>query len=518
MTLRFDATALSLDGLDATALLAARAAQERRRFPAAAAGALLAAGRAAEANRDALLAGKALAVTTGQQPGLFTGPLYAVYKALTAAALAEQLGRRWGRPVVPVFWVAGDDHDFAEVNHCAVLAADGSVRTVTLRERAADAVMLPAFREPVGADGAAALAALEAALPPSEFRSETVAWLGTAYRAERSMAEAAAVALAQLLEPFGVVVCRGWDGALKRAASDVFLEALRSAKVLDEALAREAARLKASGAAVPVTVGEGMTLAMLEGKLGRDRLRMSDGAFVTRRSGERLTLKDIESVLHSTPERLSANVLLRPVVEAYVFPTVAYVGGPAELAYLRQVAPVFAHLAVPRPAPAPRLSGFLVDAKTDKTLERLGLKPADLAQDEGALATALAKDALPADAAGALAALRSALAERYRAVTEAALALEKTLERPIETARNQALHAVDEVEKRLVAALKRRNETALQQLARTRTGLFPGGEPQERVLTAASYLARYGPDLLAPPWAAAREQAGRLLDAPRAGA
>ncbi|MGA2384763.1 MAG: bacillithiol biosynthesis cysteine-adding enzyme BshC [Gemmatimonadales bacterium] len=515
MTLRFDAAAP--DGLDAGALDAARAAQERRRFPAAAAGALVAAGRASEANRDALLAGQALAVTTGQQPGLFTGPLYTVYKALTAAALAEQLGSRWARPVVPVFWVAGDDHDFAEVNHCAVLAVDGSVRTVTLRERPADAAMLPAFREIVGADGAAALAALEAALPPSEFRSETVAWLGAAYTAERSMAEAAAVALASLLEPFGVVVCRGWDGALKRAASDVFLEALGSARTLDEALGREAARLKASGAAVPVAVGEGMTLAMLEGKMGRDRLRMADGAFVTRRSGESLTLNDIESVLRSTPERLSANVLLRPAVEAHVFPTVAYVGGPAELAYLRQVGPVFTHLAVPRPVPVLRLSGFLVDAKTDKTLERLGLKPADLARDESTLATALAKDALPADAAGALAALRAAIGERYVAVLEAARRLESTLERPIETVRNQALHAVDEVEKRLVAALKRRNETALQQLARTRASLFPGGEPQERVFTTASYLARYGRELLPVLAAAAREHAGRLLDAPPAG-
>lgn len=219
MTLRFEAAAPGR--LDAAALDAARAAQQLRRFPAAAAGALLASGPVAAANRDALLAGSALAVTTGQQPGLFTGPLYTVYKALTAAALAERLAQRWATPVVPVFWVAGDDHDFAEVNHCAVLAADGSVCTVTLRERAADAVMLPAFREPVGPDGAAALAALEAALPPSEFRSETMAWLAGAYTAERSVAEAHAAALAELLAPFGVVVCRGWNGSLKREASDV---------------------------------------------------------------------------------------------------------------------------------------------------------------------------------------------------------------------------------------------------------------------------------------------------------
>ena len=516
MTLRFDAA--KAGKLDAAALEAARAAQQGRHFPKAAAGALLASGPAAAAGRDALLAGRALAVTTGQQPGLFTGPLYTVYKALTAAALAERLAERWGQPVVPVFWVAGDDHDFAEINHCAVLAADGSVRTVTLRARAADAVMLPAFRESVGPDGAAALAALEAALPPSDFRSETVAWLSEAYSAERSVAEAHAVALASLLAPFGVVVCRGWDGGLKRAASDVFLEALRSARTLDEALGREAERLEASGAPVPVAVGDGMTLAMLEGSMGRDRLRLADGGFITRRSEERFTLQDIEEVLRATPERLSANVLLRPAVEAHVIPTVAYVGGPAELSYLRQDAPVFAHLAVPRPVPVPRLSGFLVEAKTDKTLERLGLAPAELGKDEGALASAVAKAALPADAAGALEALRAALAERYAAVLASATRIDKTLERPIETSRNQAVHAADEVEKRLVAALKRQSETALQQLSRARTSLFPEGEPQERFLTAASFLARYGSELLPVLQAAAREHAGRLLDGPAVGA
>ena len=503
MTLRFDAAQAGT--LDAAALEGARAAQQGRHFPPGAAEALLASGAAAAAGRDALLTGRALAVTTGQQPGLFTGPLYTVYKALTAAALAERLAGRWGHPVVPVFWVAGDDHDFAEINHCAVLAADGAVRTITLRERAADAVMLPAFRESVGPDGAAALAALEAALPPSEFRSETVAWLGAAYAAERSVAEAHALALASLLAPFGVVVCRGWDGALKRAAAPLMLEALRSAHPLDEALAGEAARLRGAGLETPVTVGEGMGLAMVEGSGGRDRLRIADAGFVTRRAGERFALADLEVLVRATPERLSANVLLRPVIEAHLFPTVAYVGGPAELAYLRQ--------AVPQPVPTPRLSGFVVEAKVDKTLERLGLAPAELGRPDGELASALAREALPADAAQALGALRGGLEERYTAVREAAIRLERTLERPVETARNQALHAVDEIEKRLVAALKRNNDTALQQLARAKANLFPSGKPQERVLTAATYLARHGRPVMGMLHAAARAHVERLLEA-----
>jgi bacillithiol biosynthesis cysteine-adding enzyme BshC len=511
---RFEAAAAP--ALGAAGFEAARSAQTLRAFPAAAADALLAAPGEAAAGRDALLAGQALAVTTGQQPGLFTGPLYTVHKALTAVALAETLAERWGSRVVPVFWVAGDDHDFAEIDHCAVMGADGALQTVVLRRRAADAVMLPAFREMVGTDGAAALAALEAALPASEFRAETLAWLGGAYRPERSMAEAHAAALSELLAPFGVVVCRGWQGSLKVAASAVVLEALRSARALDEALASEAAHIKDAGDVAPVAVGDGMTLALLEGSLGRDRLRIADAAFVTRRSGERVTLADLEAIVRAEPERISANVLLRPVIEAHLFPTVAYVGGPAELSYLRQVAPVFAHLGVPRPVSVPRLSGFLVEAKVEKALERFGLSPRDLARPEGELSSSLLREALPADAAGALAALRAALGERYAALAEAAVRLERTLERPVETARNQALHAVDEIEKRLVTALKRLNGDAVQQLARARANLYPGGEPQERVVNVASYLARYGRPLLAALRASAGEHARALLEAPTA--
>ena len=522
MTPRFDAAGTA--PLGAARLEAARAAQTGRRVPAGAAPALLVPagtpGEAVARSRDALLEGRALAVTTGQQPGLFTGPLYTVYKALTAAALAEALAARWGGPVVPVFWVAGDDHDFAEINHCTVLGADGAPHTITLGERPAGAPMLPAYREGAGPAVEAALAALEAALPPSDFRADTLAWLRGAYAPAdgRGLAEGCALALADLLAPFGVLVCRGWDPALKSEARDVMLEALRSARALDEALAGEAARLEAGGARVQVAVGEGMALAMLEGRDGRDRLRIAGDGFALRRSGEAVSHEDLERIAHTEPGRLSANVLLRPVVEAHVFPTVAYVGGPAEQAYLGQIGPLFAHLAVPRPVPAPRLSGLLIEAKVEKVLDRFRLAAADLAQPEGALASALARDALPAEAAEALAALRAAMLERYAQVQEAAVRLEPTLQRPVETVRNQALHGVDEVEKRLVASVKRANEQALQQVARARANLFPGGEPQERALTVASYLARYGRALLDTLRDAARAHVQRLLEAGPGGA
>jgi len=150
---------------------------------------------AATANQRLLLEGGALAVTTGQQAGLFTGPLYAVYKALSAAALAREMADAGLGPVVPVFWVAGDDHDFAEINHCTVIGGDGRPVRILLRERPAEAPMLPAYREPVGEGGAAVLAALEGALPPGDARAATMDWLSRAYTPERSVAEAHAIAL-----------------------------------------------------------------------------------------------------------------------------------------------------------------------------------------------------------------------------------------------------------------------------------------------------------------------------------
>jgi bacillithiol biosynthesis cysteine-adding enzyme BshC len=495
---------------------AARDSQASRRFPPSAVGALVARGAAAQGLQQ-LLAGSALAVTTGQQAGLFTGPLFAVHKALTAAALARTLTARWRVPVVPVFWVAGDDHDFAEVNHCTVLGADGRAARILLRERAVDAPMLPAYREPVGPEGAVALERLEALLPPSEYRGGALAWLADAYTADRSLAEACAEALAELLAPDGVVVCRGWHGSVKRAAGGVLLEAARQAGPLDAALKAETERLRSQGREAPVVVGEGMALLMLEGRQGRDRLRiLAPGRFVTRRGGETYDLAALERVLAEEPARLSANVLLRPVVEAALLPTVAYVGGPGELAYLEQSGPAFERLGVPRPARVPRLSGFVVEAKTDRVLERFGLAPQDLNGSDGELAARSAREDLPGEAVRALTGLRAAITDGYASLRAATAAIDRSLEKSVEGTRNQALVGTQEVEKKLLAALRRRNDTALQQLARAREQLFPGGQAQERVVTAVSVLARHGREALDVLRGAADAHARLVLDAPTA--
>jgi uncharacterized protein YllA (UPF0747 family) len=413
-----------------------------------------------------------LAVTTGQQPALFTGPLYTVYKALSAVALAARLERERGIPVVPVFWVAGDDHDFAEANHAWVLGRDGEPVQITLRDRPHDAPQLPLFRELLGPDIATALAALDTALPDSEGKLEVRRWLEASYRAELNLADASAEALNRLLGGKGLAIFRAHDPAAKRAAAPWLLRAL------------------------DLTLADGLSPVLVEGRLGRDRLRKDGSDFVTRRSGERFTRSQLEKITAATPERLSPNVLLRPVIEAALFPTVAYVGGPAEMEYLGESAALFSALGVTPQAHVPRWSGVIIEARIDKVLTKHRLTPADFNGQPGALETRIAKADLPLPLAASLQELREDVEARFARISDEVFQIDPTLERTVEAARNAALARTNQIEKKLVASLKRTRGTMVSQLTRARAALAPLGKPQERVVTVASFLARYGGSLL----------------------
>lgn len=422
--------------------------------------------------RERLAAGDVLVVTTGQQPALFTGPLYTVYKALTAIVLARCLEAARGVPVVPVFWVAGDDHDFAEANHAAVLGKDGEVIDIVLRERPHEAPQLPLFREQCGADIVSALAALNTALPDSEFKPGVLEWLQKSYRPDTNLADAAAGVINAMLGSRGLAVFRAHDRAAKRVAAPWILRGL------DE------------------TLDDGLTPVLVEGKLGRDRLRNEGGDFVTRRSGEKFTRAQLEDIASEAPERLSPNVLLRPVVEAALFPTIAYVGGPGEMEYLPESAPLFSRLGVAPQTPIRRWSGLIIEARVEKVLTKHGLTPADFDGNPGVLETRLAQADLPPALAAALTELRGDIEARFGRISGEVQKLDPTLERTVESARNAALAGTHEIEKKLVASLKRAQGTQASQLARARAALAPSGKPQERVLTVASFLARYGAALL----------------------
>jgi bacillithiol biosynthesis cysteine-adding enzyme BshC len=438
----------------------------------------------------------ACAVTTGQQPGLLIGPLYTIHKALSTAALARVLERQWQRPVVPVFWVAGDDHDFAEASRVSWISGEGSVVSLALPPRPAEAPLTPMYRQPLGPEVHHILDALAADLPPSEFRDGTLAWLRRHYHPTATVAGSFANALAELLAPLGIAVLDSTHPTIKRAAARHLVRALGLARDLDRDLDQRAEELHAAGADSGVTVGDGASLVMLEGPLGRDRLVVSEGGFTTRRGRERFDLADLQRIAAAEPERLSPNVLLRPVIESALLPTVAYLAGPGELRYLALTPPIYERMRIPRQLMLPRWSGVLVEPRVDRVLRKFSIDLEDLLEPPGALEAKLVRSQLPEQAVRTLAQLRSEIEAGYEKLGRSARDIDPTLDRPVQGSKNQALSGINEIERKLVQHLKKRQEVELAQIAKARAVVLPENKPQERVLTLAPFLARYGPAVM----------------------
>ena len=438
----------------------------------------------------------ALVVTTGQQPGLFTGPLYTIHKALSARALAGLLEARWGRPVVPVFWLAGDDHDFAEARSASWLRADGAVGTYSLLPHPADAPQLPMYRTPLGAEVTELLGQLEGDLRALQHGAMVGDWLARHWVPGRSVGAAYAGSLAELLAPLGIVAFDPTHRAAKRVMARHLIKALGLARDLDRDLAARAEDLARSGEDGGVVVGDGATLVMLEGREGRDRLVYDDQGFVTRRSGERFTLDGLQALAAAEPERLSPNVLLRPVVEAAILPTVAYVAGPGELRYWRLTPPIYARMRVEPQLATPRWSGMIVEPQADRLLASVHSTLDELLAPGGKLESRLARDRVPPEAADALAHLLASIVRDFEVMQRKGGEVAPQLERALQTMARKMEWLAERTEEKLLAHVKRRDAETNARIRRARESLRPMGRPQERVLTVAPFLARHGPGLL----------------------
>jgi bacillithiol biosynthesis cysteine-adding enzyme BshC len=429
----------------------------------------------------------ALVVTTGQQPGLFTGPLYTVHKALSAAALARVFERRWQRPVVPIFWIAGDDHDFAEASTATWLDAGGKLVDWSLPTRPASAPQLPMSAERLPASIADGLALLEQSLPAGQSRDATLDWLRRHYAAGATVHGAFSGAIAELLAPFGVVCFDPTHRAAKLAQAPLLATALHRARELDGLLAA------LPDAQTGIGAGEGATLVFTTTAAGRERILIDGEQFRTRRSGERFTGAELDVLLVGEPERFSANVLLRPVVESALLPSVAYVAGPGEMAYLeRQASALYPLLDVPRQIPVPRWSGTVVEPWADRLLQRLNLGLDAVVADDGRIARDVLERDFPRDAREAIDALRRQISTSSNLIAAAGKRIDPVLERSV-IGRMQRLDQISGgVEKVLLRHLRKRDDIAHAQYARLVTGLRPRGKSQERVLGAPSFRGRYG--------------------------
>jgi bacillithiol synthase len=448
---------------------------------------------ASAASLDEIASGRALVVTTGQQAGLFTGPLYTIHKILSTIQLARTLEPALERRVLPLFWIASDDHDWEEINHLHLLDSSNELRRIEIGSSEARAV--PAGERVLGNEVIAALDQLETALPNTEF-TRAMALVREAYRPEQTAASAFADLLAALFHEFDLLMVDPRHPSLKKRMAPLLARELANSPEHERRLAAQTARLQQAGYPAQVTVLDAETNVFFENDGVRERLlRVQDG-FQLKASGARFAHDEIMERVAKQPERFSPNVFLRPVVESALLPTIAYVGGPAELSYFAQIGCLFRAHSVEMPVVFPRFSVTLIESKVRKVLDKHRLQPIDFRRPIQEVTAQVVREETPPEITAALAELRREWSAGFEGLAELAAGVDPTLKGAVQGARNSGFQQLGEVEKKIAQSLKRQSATTVEQLEKAAVNLFPLGAPQERVLNVVQYLSRYGVELL----------------------
>lgn len=426
-----------------------------------------------------------VAIVTGQQVGLFSGPAYSVYKALTAIKAARELTAA-GILAVPIFWLATEDHDFAEVDHVWVFGPDHQPVKIQMRGPDVNG------SHPVGGIGLRDIPIdqLRTALAGLPFADDALALVERAYAPAETMGLAFAKIITELLGSYGLLLIDPMEHALREIAAPLMKEAVERMPELTEALMARSKELLDRGYHAQVLVDKSTSLAFLLQDGQRLALRRSNGDFTA--AGRKLSAQE----LASRAVNLSPNALLRPVVQDYLLPTAAYIGGPAELAYLAQSQVLYSKLLNRQPAAFPRAAFTLLDERSRKRMARYGLGPTDLLAGEQGLHDAIAARLVPAP-------LRRRLDETHTAFSSALDALKAdlrhfdiTLANALDTSRRKIDYQVDKISRKTATQIMARDQQAVRD-ARSLNGLvFPEKHLQERLYSIIPFIAKFGPGLV----------------------
>lgn len=436
------------------------------------------------------------AVVTGQQVGLFSGPGFTLYKALTAVRLSQSLNQR-GQKTVPVFWLASEDHDLEEVAQTYALTDDYELLHLH------DPGVRPAPQSPVGrvklTEGVTGqIKQLESLLPAGGDREQLIEDLLATYQPGSTWSQSFARFLTRLFGRWGVVLLDPLDEAVHRLSARIYQKALAQAGELRSRLQERSAELVSVGYHAQVHIGEDSTLLFAEREGNRLPVHAS-GAHGQRFSigGDRTaSLEELESEIRDQPLKFSSNVLLRPIVQDTLLPTIAYVAGPSELAYLGQAQVLYSVFGRPMPAVLPRSGFTLVDHRLERWMEKYQLGVEDIWKGKAHLSERIASTAFA-----------EGWSERFDQTERDLAALLVRLRKDIEALDPTLLGTLNHTEEKIqyqVAKLKGKlTRSALKRsevLARHEQGLLgallPERELQERMVSGAYFLGRAGYGLL----------------------
>jgi len=433
----------------------------------------------------------ALTAVTGQQVGLFGGPLFSIFKALSAVKLAEQATAA-GVDCVPIFWLATEDHDLDEVNHVALMSETGVPERLAIDSHGLEDAPVGTIQ--LGSEVESAVARAAALLGDTTVAT----WLRDSYRPGETLGSAFARLLARLFADWGVILLDQADPSFHDLAKPILRHAVERSGELDDALLARGNALETAGYHQQVKVTSATTL-LFEIKNGVRTVvrRNSNGANDEFAIGEeRSSAQELLDRIETNPGNFSPNVLLRPVVQDYLLPTLVYTGGPAEVAYFAQAAVVYEKL-LGRVTPVlPRFSATLVEPKSQRLLERYRLTLPDLFHGPEKLRETLAARTLSSDLQGRFTEAKASLEKSLGSIRESLARLDSTLVDAASNAEEKMKYQLTQLEARAARAEAQRNEVITRHADSLSSALYPNKALQEREIAGMSFVARYGPGLL----------------------
>jgi bacillithiol biosynthesis cysteine-adding enzyme BshC len=448
------------------------------------------------ANVELLRGSDSVAVLTGQQTGLLTGPLYSIYKALSAAKMAESLRVR-GIKAIPVFWMATEDHDLAEVSNSWVTDNASRLFESKIVSKPSDEG-LPVGRIVLDESFSAVIDDLFAVLPETEFTGDLRQKVSAAWTPGVDFGQAFGTFLTGLLGKFGLVVVDPLNDPIKQLAAPIYAEAVRHSEEIVGALIQRASELEKAGYHAQVLVEDDYFPLFWHADDGKRTAlrRKADGTLRVKGEKTSFDLDQLTETAESSPGRFSPGVMLRPVVQDWLFPTVCYFGGGAEIAYFAQNSEVYRILKRPVTPILHRQSFTVVEAKHARTLEKYGLELTDLFAGEAAVLPRIIDGFVDKDTAKLFADVEERINTELNRLDQALSQIDITLAANLATRRRKILYHIAAMRKKYYFRRAEIDETINRRLESLFTSLLPHGGLQERTLNVVSFLDRFGPNFV----------------------
>jgi bacillithiol synthase len=430
----------------------------------------------------------ALALVTGQQVGLFGGPAFSLYKALTAVKFAAE-AQKLGINCVPIFWLATEDHDLAEVNQARIPGPDGQLETLSSSARGANDA-------PVGGIVfGPEISELALRVENLLGECEATQLVRECYSPSETFGSAFAKFFSRLFADYGVIVLDGSDPEFDQIASPLYRQVIERSAELNRGLLTRNQQLQSAGYHQQVHVTPSTTPLFLMRNGSRLPVHAAaSGKFLA--GGEEITDSELLRLADSSPQTFSPNVLLRPVMQDYLLPTLAYVGGAAEVAYFAQVGTVYEALLGRTTPIVSRFSATLIEPKPQALLERYRLSFPDLFHGPEPLREKIGANLLGTNLQSSFEQVKTAIEKSMAAVQEALAHLDKTLVESAQNAESKMVYQLTNLQARAARAELRQSDVAERHARILSNALYPEKTLQEREFAGIYFAAKHGRELL----------------------